>query len=244
MTDTRDDPRYIRMIGLTLLAALLVVASCQVEQVSITVDVEQVTPEASTGAPFPSEITIEIPLTPEQIRARADEAERLADQAERVVDQAERVAELEAELDALLRARRAQSAAAEVRIPITRRTVPRAVLAGPTGAGAEADGPIFTPMTVRPEILNRPEIIQALMREYPPLLRDAGIGGTVEVWLFISDTGQVLDSRVSESSTYPQFDAAALRVARVFQFSPAMNRDRIVPVWIQLPITFEVRNGN
>jgi beta-lactamase regulating signal transducer with metallopeptidase domain len=31
MTDPRDDPRYIRMIGLTLLAALLVVASCQVE---------------------------------------------------------------------------------------------------------------------------------------------------------------------------------------------------------------------
>ncbi len=46
MTDTRNDPKYIRMIGLTLLAALLVVASCQVEQVSITMQVEQTTREA------------------------------------------------------------------------------------------------------------------------------------------------------------------------------------------------------
>ena len=46
MTDTRSDPRYIRMIGLTLLAALFVVASCQVEQVSINIEVEQPTPDA------------------------------------------------------------------------------------------------------------------------------------------------------------------------------------------------------
>jgi len=45
MTDTRSDPRYIRMIGLTLLAALFVVASCQVEQVSINIEVEQPTPD-------------------------------------------------------------------------------------------------------------------------------------------------------------------------------------------------------
>ena len=43
MTDTRD-PRYMRTAGLTLLAALLVVASCQVEQLSINIEVEQVTP--------------------------------------------------------------------------------------------------------------------------------------------------------------------------------------------------------
>ena len=50
MTDTRSDPRYIRMIGLTLLAALFVVASCQVEQVSINIEVEQVTPDARANA--------------------------------------------------------------------------------------------------------------------------------------------------------------------------------------------------
>ena len=243
MTDTRDDPRYIRMIGLTLLAALLVVASCQVEQVSITIDVEQVTPGASAGASVPGVITVRIPPTPEQIRARADEAER-------VVDQAERVAELEAELEEFLRTRRAERLAEiddDITIPpppSTRfRDIPVDDLpprpTGPRGTDLSA-APTFTPMTVVPEILNRAEIVRALTRLYPAILRDAGIGGTVEVWFFISEEGTVLDSRVSFPSAHEQLNEAALNVANVFRFSPAMNRERVVPVWIQLPITFEV----
>jgi protein TonB len=103
-----------------------------------------------------------------------------------------------------------------------------------------ASAPVFTPMTVRPEIINRGEVQAALMREYPPILRDSGIGGTVEVWFFISEEGRVLDSRVSKSSGQVQFDEAALKVADVFRFSPALNRDQRVQVWIQLPITFQV----
>ena len=53
--------------------------------------------------------------------------------------------------------------------------------------------PVFTPMTVRPEIRNRPEVQAALMREYPAILRDAGIGGTVVVWFFITEDGVVQD---------------------------------------------------
>ncbi len=101
--------------------------------------------------------------------------------------------------------------------------------------------PTFTPMTVFPEIKNKREVQAALMREYPPLLRNAGIGGRVVVWFFISEEGQVLDRRVSQSSGHIPLDEAALRVADVFRFSPALNREQIVQVWIQLPITFEVQ---
>ena len=101
--------------------------------------------------------------------------------------------------------------------------------------------PVFTPMTVRPEIRNRSEVQAALMREYPPVLRDAGIGGQVVVWFFISEEGRVLNRRVSESSGHVPLDEAALKVADVFRFTPALNRERIVPVWIQLPITFGVQ---
>ena len=100
--------------------------------------------------------------------------------------------------------------------------------------------PVFTPMTVRPEILNRDEVSAALMRLYPPILRDAGIGGQVVVWFFISEEGSVLDRRVSETSGHVPLDEAALEVADVFRFSPALNREQIVQVWIQLPITFQV----
>ena len=100
--------------------------------------------------------------------------------------------------------------------------------------------PVFTPMTVRPEIRNRPEVEAALMREYPPILRDAGIGGTVVVWFFITEEGVVQDKRVSQTSGQLQFDEAALKVADVFRFSPALNRDQRVQVWIEVPITFQV----
>ena len=100
--------------------------------------------------------------------------------------------------------------------------------------------PVFTPMTVRPEIRNRSEVQAALMREYPPILRDSGIGGTVVVWFFITEDGIVQDKRVSQTSGQAQFDEAALRVADVFRFTPALNRDQRVQVWIEVPITFQV----
>ena len=101
--------------------------------------------------------------------------------------------------------------------------------------------PVFTPMTVRPEIINLAEIQQALMTQYPAMLRNAGIGGTVELWFFISKGGRVLDRRVFGSSGYVQLDEAALKVADVFRFTPALNREKIVQVWIRLPIAFQVR---
>ncbi len=100
--------------------------------------------------------------------------------------------------------------------------------------------PVFTPMTVRPEIRNRSEVQAALMGQYPPRLRDLGIGGTVVVWFFITEDGIVQDKRVSQPSGQLQFDEAALRVADVFRFTPALNRDQRVQVWIEVPITFQV----
>jgi len=101
--------------------------------------------------------------------------------------------------------------------------------------------PVFTPYTVAPDLRNREEVGRALEREYPPLLRDAGIGGTVVVYLFIDEEGAVQNTRVHTSSGHTSLDEAALRVGNVMRFSPAMNRDKKVPVWVSLPITFQVR---
>jgi periplasmic protein TonB len=112
----------------------------------------------------------------------------------------------------------------------------------PATAGSDISAaPTFTPFTVRPELRNEREVQRALEREYPAMLRDAGIGGTVHVHFFISDQGQVEQVLVNQSSGHRQLDDAALRVAQVFQFSPALNRDQRVPVWISLPITFRTR---
>ena len=104
-----------------------------------------------------------------------------------------------------------------------------------------ASTPAFSPMTVRPEVRNRRAVVQAMERAYPPILRDAGLGGQVMIWFFISEEGEVLDSRIFKSSGYPEIDQAALDVADIYEFTPALNRDQKVRVWIQLPVTFQVR---
>jgi protein TonB len=103
-----------------------------------------------------------------------------------------------------------------------------------------SEAPTFTPMTARPEILNAPEIERATRAAYPPMLRDAGVEGRVAVFFFIQEDGRVGNALISTSSGHTQLDQAALEVARVYQFKPAMNRDRAVPVWVVFPITFRV----
>ena len=113
-----------------------------------------------------------------------------------------------------------------------------------TGTDADADisdGPTWTPHDVALSYANMEEIQRALQREYPPLLRDAGIGGTTLVWLYVDETGKVQKTKVHASSGHAGLDEAALRVGDVAEFSPARNRDNPVPVWIQLPITFSTR---
>jgi len=112
----------------------------------------------------------------------------------------------------------------------------------PTEAATDlSSAPTFTPFTVAPTILNRQDVVRAMEREYPPLLRDAGIGGTVRVFFFIDENGQVRDTRIDQSSGHQALDDAALAVSEVYRFSAALNRDKKVPVWVSFPITFQVR---
>ena len=101
--------------------------------------------------------------------------------------------------------------------------------------------PSFTPYTVRPDLINQREVERALEREYPPILRDNGIGGRVTVHFFIDEDGIVQNTLVAETSGHSSLDEAALRVANVFRFTPALNLDKVVPVWIALPIMFQTR---
>jgi TonB family protein len=51
----------------------------------------------------------------------------------------------------------------------------------------------------------------------------------------------VVRTQLSRSSGHPPLDEAALVVAATMRFSPAMNRDRPVPVWVEIPIVFSAR---
>jgi protein TonB len=105
---------------------------------------------------------------------------------------------------------------------------------------ADINTPSFTPHTIKPRLINEADVQRALVREYPPILRDAGIGGQVEVWLYIDTEGKVQNTKVNKGSGYGQLDEAALKVGQTMRFTPAQNRDLKVPVWVSIPVTFRI----
>ncbi len=61
------------------------------------------------------------------------------------------------------------------------------------------------------------------------------------VWFWIDENGRVVRTEVRESSGHRTMDEAALQVADIMQFSPALNRDERVAVVVSMPIAFTSR---
>lgn len=117
----------------------------------------------------------------------------------------------------------------------------------PTNTMAEVDRseqPAFTPYEVRPKLLNGKEIQEKLVEFYPSMYKDAGFGGITTLWIYIDEGGVVRNTKVVESSGFEAFDQLAQKIfSENAKFSPAINMDNKVPVWIQMPVTFEARMG-
>lgn len=110
------------------------------------------------------------------------------------------------------------------------------------GGGQDlAAAPRYVPHTVGPVLRNRAEVERALERNYPARLRDAGIGGTPTVWFLVAEDGRVLRTLLHESSGYELLDEAAMSVAQVMRFLPALNREVAVQVWVSLGVVFQAR---
>ena len=112
-----------------------------------------------------------------------------------------------------------------------------------------SDAPQFVVMTQTPLMLNQADVERAIEREYPALLKDAGISGTGTIALFIDEEGEVRDARLCEDAAqfcgadthnfeHVGFKDAALKVATIARFSPAKNRDKTIAVWVKLDVTF------
>jgi len=100
------------------------------------------------------------------------------------------------------------------------------------------DGPVFTPFTVAPTLKNAPVVALLLRMMYPEELRSAGIDGKAQVWFFIDETGTVQKTLIKTSTGNEALDEVALLVAEAMEFTPALNRDVPVKVWVDMPIIF------
>jgi protein TonB len=98
------------------------------------------------------------------------------------------------------------------------------------------DQPTFTPYEVAPQLIRG-----SVRLEYPAFLKKAGIEGTVVLWLFIDEQGNVRKVQIHKSSGNKALDDSAVRAYQEARFTPAMSRDRPVKVWVQYPVQFKLQ---
>lgn len=95
----------------------------------------------------------------------------------------------------------------------------------------------------RPDLTNRADIGRSISRNYPPLLKDAGITGTVTLRLRVLEDGRVDQESIQvENSSHDAFADAAKKVVERMRFRPAKVGGRPVKVWVTLPITFTLES--
>ncbi len=123
--------------------------------------------------------------------------------------------------------------------PTTFESNPVKNLPPPPKTKAPESRPSFIPYTVGPKLKNATEVLAVLERVYPTRLREARIGGTVLLWLYIDASGRVQRTVLGESSGSEALDEAAQEVVAKMLFSPAMNRDHKTDVWIAQAVSFK-----
>ena len=93
--------------------------------------------------------------------------------------------------------------------------------------------PEFIPYDKPPKLIYMPE------PTYPEAARAAHIEGEVVLLVKIDTTGKVTGVKVVKS-LHPLLDEEAIKVARRARFEPAMQRDKPVPVIINLRVNFKL----
>ncbi len=109
----------------------------------------------------------------------------------------------------------------------------------PTADDLAAAAPRLVAYTEAPELSNADFVRKKLTREYPVYLQDEGIGGRVVIWFLVDEQGNVRKYLMKQSSGHGALDRAAMKVAALMRFRPAVNYDRHVAVWVALPVYFQ-----
>lgn len=74
---------------------------------------------------------------------------------------------------------------------------------------------------------------------YPEMARQAEVEGTVVIRALVGKDGQVKSAIVTAS--IPMLDEAALAAVRLAVFKPALQQQRPVAVWVQIPMRFRLQ---
>jgi protein TonB len=106
-----------------------------------------------------------------------------------------------------------------------------------TEADVEFDIPDFVPYDTPPRPLNLDEIKRRT--PYPEVARRLGIEGTVYLKLLLDKEGNVKKVKLLKP-LYLDLDRIAMKMAKELRFTPAMQRDMFIAVWISFPYKFSL----
>lgn len=81
-----------------------------------------------------------------------------------------------------------------------------------------------------------PELIRAIVPEYPSIAREARVEGTVYVQALVGRDGAVAETIVRKGD--PMLVEAAVQAARASRFRPATANGHAVAVWVMMPFRF------
>jgi len=84
-----------------------------------------------------------------------------------------------------------------------------------------------------------PTLLEEIEPEYPREAQEQGLKGKVEMYLLISETGEVRIVRIHKSSGHSILDDAAIAYARKLRFDPARRGGKPKAVWLTWSVTFE-----
>jgi TonB family protein len=103
----------------------------------------------------------------------------------------------------------------------------------------EAADPFRPARLVPPRALDLAELRNTVERVYPPRLQENGIGGIVNVLVYIDSLGAAHEPQINEGSGLPELDRAALRAAASLRFRPATQDGRPFGMWVRFDLVFE-----
>jgi len=86
----------------------------------------------------------------------------------------------------------------------------------------------------------KPKLVKAVKPEYPEIARKAGIEGTVFIKMLVGKDGKV--ERVEVLKGPEIFHESAIKAAMQFEFTPAIQNDRPVRVWVGQAIVFRLKD--
>ena len=83
-----------------------------------------------------------------------------------------------------------------------------------------------------------PKVLKRVLPAYPDSARKAQVEGKVFARVLVGRTGRV--EHIDRIEGPQVFQRAVMQAAKAWKFSPAVQNDRAVPVWVSLPFVFEL----